>query len=329
MNSKIVAGFFLGSLLALGGCAVDGVQGDVDEETEASADELSVNAAKLVGAYTGDGTVRPPTFEGLVLQHDGTFFADVDTGIRCVRAPCPASVRIEGRFTATTKTLRLNPKKGEAATNYHGKYSYTLGTKKLSLGRAEWSGWTESMGRELSYCSEAKDCAGQGLIHPMCVGYWDCKANACGYKCGMPVAPIWPASASQLVAESPGGGFVAPAPVGSTCTVGRAKYTLDVATKKLAWEECSWNDQGKPYHLVSGSRSLTTAEMAQVDAAMNGVSIAKEQICGADKPMLTISITTPEGKKTYTDAFYSCMGGNRTFVNGIDGVFGAFRDIVH
>lgn len=329
MNSKIVAGLFLGSLLALGGCAAD-AQDNGDEDTEASEGELSSSAQKLVGAYTGTSS-RPPTFEGLVFQQDGHFFADIDTGIRCVRAPCPSSARVEGLYTATAKYVTLKPAMGQAPTTWHGKYGYSLSGKKLALTRKDWSGWSESMTHEISYCAEAKDCNAQSLIHPMCVGAWSCASNACSYKCGVvPVDPgIWPADATQLVAENAGGGFVAPPPAGSTCAVGRAKYTFDVATKKLAWEECSWNDQGKPFHMETGSRTLTAAEIKKIDAAMDGVSIAKEKICGADKPMLNVAVTTPAGKKTYTDAFYSCLGGNRTFVNGIDEVFSAMRDIVH
>jgi hypothetical protein len=58
---------------------------------------------------------------------------------------------------------------------------------------------------------------------------------------------------------------------------------------------------------------------------MNGVTIATEDMCGADKPLYQIEVTTPAGAKTYTDSFYKCQGGNRTYVDGINEVFSVLR----
>jgi hypothetical protein len=331
MNFKLLlAGLLSGSMAAMAGCSADAASQDPAdaEEAEASQDELNANASRLVGAYKGQGSVRPPTFQGLVLESNGTFFADVDTGIRCVRAPCPSNVRLTGKFTATKSYLRLSPLPGEEASSFHGRYRYTLAGKRLSLSRTDLGGaWSNDLEKGASYCATADDCGGQGIIHPMCVGEWTCAAHACGYKCGVtPTNEIWPPTATQLVAESPGGGFTPPPPPGSTCAIGKQKFTLDVATKKLSWELCDWNAQNQPLHLVTGSKTLTAAQMSRVNAAMNGVTINTQQMCGADKPLLTIKVTSPAGEKTYTDAFYSCWGDCRTYVNGIDAVFGALRD---
>jgi hypothetical protein len=308
-----------------------------DEETAATQDELTSNAARLVGAFhDAGGSVRPPTFEGIVFQQSGDFFADVDTGIRCIMAPCPSNVRLTGRFTATRNYLRLLPKAGQQAEGFHGRYRYTLTTTgKLSLSRAGagWQNWTNKLEKGNSYCAEPTDCNGQSIIHPMCVGSWTCGAQrSCGWQCGVPVptSAIWPADSKQLVAESPGGGFVPPAPPGSTCGLGKQKYSLDVATRKLSWEQCDWQDNNQPLHLSTGSRLITAAELATVNTAMNDVTLSAGDICGADKPMLSIKVTSPsQGTKTYTDSFYSCMGGDRTYVDNIDGVFGALRDLAH
>ena len=42
-------------------------------------------------------------------------------------------------------------------------------------------------------------------------------------------------------------------------------------------------------------------------------------------PYMTLDVTTPAGQTTYTDDFYSCMGGGGPFVENIDGVFSALR----
>jgi hypothetical protein len=344
MNWKLVASVALigSAFLAVPGCAVDAAsdsseqEGD-SEETAATADELTANAQRLVGAFhfANGGSMRPPTFEGLVFQQNGVFFADIDTGIRCVVAPCPSNVRLLGKFTATKSYVRLNPVAGEPAHAFHGRYKYTLVNDKLTLTRtgSSWNNWKGVLEKEFSYCAQPTDCDGQGLIHVMCVGSWTCsEERSCGYKCGVPTPTnvIWPADKKTLVAETPGGGFTPPPPPGSTCAIGKAKYTLDIASRKLAWEECDWNGNNTPLHLVTGTTTLTTAEMATVNAAMNDVTLSAGDICGADKPMLTIKVTSPsQGTKTYTDSFYSCMGGNRTYVDNIDGVFGALRTAAH
>jgi hypothetical protein len=335
MNFKLAtAAIFLASAFAtLPGCAADAPQDEADqEEAAASEDELSSNAQRFVGAFHGEGSVRPPSFEGLVFKLDGTFFGDVDTGIRCIQAPCPSNVHLEGRYTSTKNYLRLSPKSGPA-NGFYGRYKVAFAGDNFTLTSTSiGAGWSNTLSKEISYCAQPSDCAGQGLIHPMCVGSWTCgvsKANACGYKCGIVTPPanaIWPASATKLVAETAGGGFTPPPPAGSTCALGRRKYTLDRATRALAWETCNWTSDGSPLHLKTGTTTITVAELAAVNAAMNHLTLATGDLCGADKPLLQIKVTTPAGEKTYSDSFYSCNGGNRTYVDGIDGVFGALSD---
>jgi hypothetical protein len=59
---------------------------------------------------------------------------------------------------------------------------------------------------------------------------------------------------------------------------------------------------------------------------MNQVTVAADPQCGADKPYLQLKVTSPAGEKTYVDSFYQCNGGTVTYIDGIDGVFGALRD---
>jgi hypothetical protein len=334
MNFKlIVSALVLGCAFAtLSGCAVDAAQDDADaEEAAATEDELSATAQRFIGAYHGEGTVRPPSFDGLVFKLDGTFFGDVDTGIRCIKAPCPSNVRVEGRYSATKNYLRLTAKAGTPTNDFYGRYKYTLAGEKLSISRTvNGAAWSEKLDKALSYCAEASDCGSQGLIHPMCVGSFTCgtsKANSCGYKCGItPVdSGIWPASATKLVAESPGGGFTPPPPPGSTCAIGHQKYSLERATRVMTFETCDFTGTNKPLHLTTGTTTITAAELAKINKAMDGVKVATSDMCGADKPFLTIKVTTPAGEKAYTDSFYRCQGGDRVYVDGIDAVFGAMR----
>jgi hypothetical protein len=171
-------------------CAVDAPQDDADaEEAAASQEDLTAAGAALVGAFHGASTGVPPRFEGLVFRFDGTFFGDVDTGVRCFRAPCPSGDHVEGTYSATKSYLRLNPKAGTATTEYYGRYKYTHVGDKLTLSRTNHgSPWTQSFEKKISYCAAPADCGSQGLIHPMCVGSWTCSetsSNQCGYKCGI------------------------------------------------------------------------------------------------------------------------------------------------
>lgn len=138
---------------------------------------------------------------------------------------------------------------------------------------------------------------------------------------------IWPGDATRLHATSSGGGEVPQPPPGSDCTIGAADYTLYVATRSLTWTECraeTWED---PWLEATGSRTLTEAEYATVDAAMLGLSIYDGDMCGADKSMLVVEVTTPGGTFEYHDNFYACMGDGKVFVENIDGVFGALGEL--
>jgi hypothetical protein len=287
--SFVINGLAVGALWAIQGCAADAANGEAGEEG-ASAEELRASAARLVGAYQSAGeSVRPPTFESLVFKPTGEFSADIDTGIRCVMAPCPSHVQLFGKFTATRSTLRLIPLPGEASNDFFGRYAYKLVDGKLSLERGgPENEWTDVL----------------------------------------VASSVFPADATKLVAENQGGGFAPPPPAGSQCALGAAKYELDLKTKTLSYTECSFKDFSTPFVPVSGRSRLTAAQLASVVGAAKSVSITTQEICGADKPFLEIQVTSPsQGTKTYADSFYSCLGEGRTYVDNIDEVFSAFRAI--
>ncbi len=162
------------------------------DETDVTADELSNRDwERLAGAWVN---VSGP-FQGLVITRtpEGQgrhFFADVDTGIRCITTPCPSQAHLEGRVTAGTRNLtfrhpdRPSP---EAAPFYGTAYAYTLNGTTLTL--AQGGRIVARLRKATSYCSDADQCAEQGLITPRCVGYFSCEANACRYRCGQPPRP--------------------------------------------------------------------------------------------------------------------------------------------
>jgi hypothetical protein len=142
---------------------------------------------------------------------------------------------------------------------------------------------------------------------------------------------VWPSDAQTLVAQTSGGGglFDPAPPTGSTCRYGAQKYTLDVATKKVAWEVCEVVDDDTPFTTKSGTTMLTTKQLAFVSAAMGNVTLSASTICGNDKPLLSITVTSPsQGVQTFKDSFYACKGGSAPYVDNISDVFDAFRDVL-
>jgi hypothetical protein len=142
--------------------------------------------------------------------------------------------------------------------------------------------------------------------------------------------PIWPSNAQALIADSPGGGFTPTPPPGSSCAYGKQRYTLQVATGAFSFERCvpgaTFSD---PLTLVTGARTLTPAEIATIDAAMNALTPPKDvSTCGADKPTYKVTVTTPVSATNYFDSFYACTGGGKLYVDNIDGVFSAFDALV-
>jgi hypothetical protein len=284
ITSKLLFGFATLALLAAGsaGCAADTSDAD-DADVEETADELTAAGKKLIGSYKDDsGAFRNLVLTSTKVGQRNKFSADVDTGIRCIVAPCPSSEHIEGTFTAGTKTITFTSTTASAHSKHLlGKYNYLVQGAKFSLFRRDFA---QSLER---------------------------------------IADIWPADATKLVAKM-SGGFMPPPPPGSTCTNGQ-EYTLTIATKKLAWANCDYNG-GAARHMKTGSKTLSNADLATINTAMNAVEIASGDMCGADKPYMTLSVSSPAGDNKYVDSFYSCHGGDNVYIDNIGGVFGALRD---
>lgn len=117
---------------------------------------------------------------------------------------------------------------------------------------------------------------------------------------------VWTPSVLEIVAASDGGGFVPPAPAGSTCQFGAVRYTLGVAARSLAWTRCQ-GQAPTPYSEVSGNKTLTDAELKDLSQTLGNLRVVGNQgACGADKPLLTIAVRTSGGSVTFADSFYAC-----------------------
>jgi hypothetical protein len=140
---------------------------------------------------------------------------------------------------------------------------------------------------------------------------------------------VWPSDATELQAYSGGGGEAPPPPQGSECAMGERRFHVIVSSRQFDWSVCLSNPPyTDPYKFDSGQRPLTEAEYGQIDTAMKGVTISTGSSCGADKPMMTLTVITLGGSHEFTDSFYECMGGGKTYVDNIDAVFSAFSNLV-
>lgn len=281
---------FVFAILA-GGCAsatdveVNGSNNDGEDEGA-----LETAASELVGRYESERTTPGVAFQSLTLHADRTFEAFVDTGIRCVAAPCNgAGAWLVGKFKATSKTLTLTAGEGEEASKYYGRYRFTKTANGILLSGAKWSqsgDWEDPL----------KKAEG-----------------------------IWSEDVTKIEGETKGGGFMRPAPAGSECTMGAEQYSLDLASRDLTFVTCKTSQS--PYKKQNGSKRLTPAAVRTIVETVKAASIVTDRDgCGADKPFKTVSLTTPAGSKTYQDSFHACAGRTGTFIYEIDAIVSAMRD---
>ena len=170
-------------------------------------------------------------------------------------------------------------------------------------------------------------------------GQSDCPAGAPCYSrsvCGTTIwcvgdvhptpAPVWPATATVLVATDEGGGFVQSPPAGSQCMESEAHFTFTRASRELTWQVC--NTATIPYAFKKGSRILSMNDAKSVDLAMSAVTVTTSpNNCGADKSVEWITVTSGSGTQKYLDSFYACEKKG-IYVDNIDGVFGVLRPLV-
>lgn len=165
-----IASLVIVASLGLIACGSEG--GSADDATEIETEgELSTASRQVAGAYVDDGRGTTDGIGTLVLKTDGTFFSDVDTGVRCVRAPCPgSSARVEGTYSASSKTVTLRSTSSSAeAQAVVGRYAYKKSGSALELTHApQTAGSTLKFMTVPSYCTSPDDCKHQNMLVPAC-----------------------------------------------------------------------------------------------------------------------------------------------------------------
>jgi hypothetical protein len=232
MSSRIFFSSLVAVALATTG-AITGCAADTSNDegvVEESEEELTKAGKALIGSYKDDSG----KFHGLILTNvkagqANEFIADVDTGIRCITTPCPSSERITGTFTAGTKTITFKSSTASALVQpLLGKYNYLVQGAKFSIWR---KGYAQSLEKVPSYCAKSDDCYAQDIIHPMCLGQFDCEQNSCSWSCGFqPPPPLDPCKGSDQ-ATCLSKSFCQPIFGPSACTPDGRICTADMAYK--------------------------------------------------------------------------------------------------
>ncbi len=191
--------FWLGLCLGLAALSPVACAANTDaaEASSPAEEALTAAAEKLIGSYEHQaGSIHGLVLTGEKVGQQAKFFADVDTGIRCNRAPCPSAERIEGTWSAGEKSITL---RSETATGFvaHllGKYKYEREGRTLLLAK---DGDEHRVTEATSYCAADADCYRQNITTPSCFGLgFTCAENSCQWHCGAP-PPLNPCTGKDV-----------------------------------------------------------------------------------------------------------------------------------
>jgi hypothetical protein len=150
----------------------------------------------------------------------------------------------------------------------------------------------------------------------------------CAAPSTAPGSSIGGSCVQVMIAEDHGGGLRPPPPPGSDCEPSSAKYTYTVATASIAWSKClGGTTASDPFKLKTGTSAVAASDAAALQAVLAAVKVATPSACGADKPLLTVTITTAGGTREYTDDFYACQGNGKVYVSDIDPLFAKLAEL--
>lgn len=143
-----------------------------------------------------------------------------------------------------------------------------------------------------------------------------------------PGESVWSASVRELVIASEGGGLL-PTPPTSECEAGSAEYSLSIARSTLDSWRCE-SDGTAPLRKVARMQAITPQELQAIEPSLQRLKVVDSKVCGADKPALSLRITTSAGTLEYRDSFYGCLSDPRPAIDttALDEVFGKLTTLV-
>lgn len=99
-----------------------------------------------------------------------------------------------------------------------------------------------------------------------------------------------------------------------------------MAGKNFAYKECLLSETApRVYGWKQGQRVIGDQEYSMLTVALGKTIVTKRNVCGADKAVQTLKVSTPAGVAEYVDSFYSCQA-KAVYIDNIDGVFEVLRN---
>ena len=143
----------------------------------------------------------------------------------------------------------------------------------------------------------------------------------------MPLAPF-----EKFTLRS-SGGMPSPENPASTCKpdLYGETFTVDAQALTFEWNYCR-HDFGSSLSTINkGSRALTSDELTRVRDAFDKLTIGSRGSCGADKPLVTVSVQHPgsETASVYVDEFNFCQPPQpgQTYIMNIDALTDALNGL--
>ena len=137
---------------------------------------------------------------------------------------------------------------------------------------------------------------------------------------GHPVADggsLLPRDFTAFEARLGRGFFQAPCPLDDGGFSFESRWHFEARSRVLSWTVC---DDASP--LRSGSTTLSETRWGALRQVLDGLTVNDAGVCGADKPLMRMTVESPAGTLAFKDAFYGCQPeAGVTFVDGLDPVF--------
>lgn len=135
--------------------------------------------------------------------------------------------------------------------------------------------------------------------------------------------PLVPSDADTITVTSKGGMFVAEHDPESNCWPSDSTFTLTRQTHQLTWKTCntaaglaSGAAATLKARFAEGQKTLTDAEYAKLDEALRAMKVIQTDRCQLDLPVLTITVTSPDGPVSYLGGSDQC-GKIRAYADGL------------
>ena len=120
--------------------------------------------------------------------------------------------------------------------------------------------------------------------------------------------PVWSADVRELTISHGGGGLGPPFVATPECPAERVEYKLSVEHRQLDASRCWATDaagQPLPLQHTVALHAITQPELDALVPELEALHVVEGGLCGADRPAVTLTVTTASDTTLYADSFYA------------------------